>query len=215
MNRPSATGSFADVRNLSTAAARRSAHSGGTQTIAPCFDDKRNVLASNRASQYRPVRNVACVARAYGDSMSDGKGKTQGKYEPGGYDLRVKRSSAGLGLFAGEDIPAGRCVIEYVGRILSEKEVYATRSKYLFEVSRHRTIDGKPKWGNPAGYINHSCAPNCEATVYRGRAFIFSLRAIAKGEELSYDYGEDYCLDHCTPCRCPAESHLYKKAVKD
>lgn len=146
--------------------------------------------------------------------MGDRTGKTGSQYEPGGYDLRVKRSSAGLGLFAGEDIPEGKCVIEYVGRTLSEKETYTSRSKYLFEVTKRKTIDGKPRWGNPAGYINHSCKPNCEATVRGGRVFIVSLRAIGTGEELSYDYGEDYCLDHCTPCRCPAETHLYKKPAK-
>ena len=146
--------------------------------------------------------------------MRDGNGKTRSKYEPEGYDLRVKRSSAGLGLFAGEGMPKGKCVIEYVGRTLSEKETYTNKSKYLFEVTKDKTIDGKPKWGNPAGYINHSCKPNCEATVRGGRVFIFSLRSIKKGEELSYDYGEDYCLDHCTPCCCPAQMHLYKKPVK-
>ena len=51
------------------------------------------------------------------------KKKVRGsKYNPGGYDLRVKRSSAGLGLFAGEAIPKGKCVIEYVGRTISKKE---------------------------------------------------------------------------------------------
>jgi hypothetical protein len=146
--------------------------------------------------------------------MSDGKGKTRSKYEPGGYDLRVKRASAGLGLFAGQDIPKGKCVIEYVGRTLSEKETWTSKSKYLFEVTKDKTIDGKPRLGNPAGYINHACNPNCEAVVRGDRAFIFSLRPIEKGEELSYDYGEEYCLDHCTPCRCPAEKHLYERPIK-
>ena len=67
--------------------------------------------------------------------MRDGNGKTRSKYEPGGYDLRVKRSSAGLGLFAGEDIPNGKCVLEYVGRILTDEETYGSKSKYLFEVT--------------------------------------------------------------------------------
>ena len=37
---------------------------------------------------------------------------------------------------------------------------------------------------------------------------------ISQGDELSYDYGEEYCLDHCTPCRCPAHTHLYEKPAE-
>lgn len=134
------------------------------------------------------------------------------KYTPGGYDLRVKRSKAGLGLFAGEDIPKGVCVIEYVGPTISKEEEYTSKSKYLFEVGKHKTIDGKPKW-NKAGYINHSCRPNCEPEIRTGRVFIFSIKPIKTGDELSYDYGKDYFLDHIAPygCKCGAERHLYRK----
>lgn len=132
------------------------------------------------------------------------------KYTPGGFDLRVKRSSAGLGLFAGEDIPKGACIIEYVGRTISKKEEETSKSKYLFEISKNKTIDGKPKW-NKAGYINHSCAPNCESDTHKGRVFVLATKNIKAGEELAYDYGKDYCLDHCMPCRCPAPKHLYSK----
>ena len=129
------------------------------------------------------------------------------KYEPGNYDLQVKRSSAGLGLFAGEDIPKGVCVIEYVGRVISEEEERTSRSKYLFSVTKKKTIDGKPKW-NKAGYINHSCRPNCEVEIHAARVFIFTRRAIKKGEELTYDYGKEYYDEHIRPCRCAAAKHI-------
>ena len=38
--------------------------------------------------------------------------KKRGKYEPGDFNLKVKRSLAGLGLFALEDIPKGACIID-------------------------------------------------------------------------------------------------------
>ncbi len=133
---------------------------------------------------------------------------SRGKYEPGERKLAVKRSSAGLGLFAGEPIPKGACVIEYVGRIVSAEESETSKSKYLFEISKTKTIDGKPSI-NKAGYINHSCKPNCETQIAKGRVFVMALRAIRTGEELTYDYGREYCLEHCVPCRCPASKHLY------
>jgi hypothetical protein len=50
-------------------------------------------------------------------------------------------------------------------------------------------IDGG-QGGNSSRWINHSCAPNCEAEEdARKRVFIHALRDIAAGEELFFDYG--------------------------
>ncbi|MDX2234638.1 MAG: SET domain-containing protein [Hyphomonadaceae bacterium] len=126
------------------------------------------------------------------------------RYVPGGFDLKVKRSSAGMGLFTNDPIPKGACVIEYVGRELAPGEEYTARSRYLFEISARKTIDGSPRW-NTARYINHSCRPNCEPEIHRGRVFIFAKRAIKPGEELAYNYGPTYFKDFIEPhgCRCP------------
>lgn len=132
----------------------------------------------------------------------------QGKYVPGEWQLAVKRSNAGLGLFVGELIPKGACVIEYVGRVLSEKETETSKSRYLFEITKKKTIDGKPAI-NKAGYINHACRPNCETKIYKGRVFVMAIKTIKSGEELSYDYGKEYCVEHCVPCRCSAKKHRY------
>ncbi|PIR46005.1 MAG: SET domain-containing protein-lysine N-methyltransferase [Candidatus Vogelbacteria bacterium CG10_big_fil_rev_8_21_14_0_10_49_38] len=125
------------------------------------------------------------------------------KYKPGGYQLRVGRSSAGLGLFALEEIPKGVCLIEYFGRTISSAEEYTSRSKYLFEINSRRTIDGQTR-ANRARYANHSCRPNAEAKIYRGRVFLMSRRKIKTGEEITYDYGKTYWREHIAPkgCRC-------------
>ncbi len=124
-------------------------------------------------------------------------------YVPGDFDLKIKRSSAGLGLFAGEAIPKGACVIEYTGRELAKGEEYTVKSKYLFEVTKTKTIDGSPRW-NTARYINHSCKPNCEPEIHRARVYIRAKRAIKPGEELCYNYGPEYFKDFIEPhgCRC-------------
>lgn len=129
--------------------------------------------------------------------------KRRSKFEPGNFILNVKRSSAGLGLYAGETIPKGVCIIEYVGKVVSGEEEYTSRSKYLFEVHSRKTIDGRPRW-NPAGYINHSCRPNAEPEIRKGRVFIMSRRKIIAGEEITYDYGKEYIDEHIKPygCRC-------------
>lgn len=122
-------------------------------------------------------------------------------YIPGDFQLPIRRTPTGLGMFAGGRIPKNTCIIEYVGRVVSQEESETSRSKYLFEITKKKTIDGKPRI-NPAGYINHSCRPNAEAVIHKNRVYIFSSRAIQAGEEITYDYGTEYTKEHCTPCLC-------------
>ncbi len=129
--------------------------------------------------------------------------KRKSKYAVGNFSLRVKRSATGKGLFAGKEIPKGACVIEYVGRSVTEEEKRGDYGKYLFWTGKKTMIDGNIP-SNTARYINHSCVPNCEADGPSGRVFILSLRKIKEGEELTYDYGEEYFDRHIKPkgCRC-------------
>ena len=132
--------------------------------------------------------------------------------------FELRRSSIqGRGAFALRDIPAGKRLIEYTGERISADEASRryddSRAKrhhtFLFELDDERCIDAQDI-GSDARYINHSCAPNCEALQVGRRIFIHSLVAIAKGEELVYDYQYvvDGPLDAETrklyACRCGA-----------
>jgi hypothetical protein len=124
-------------------------------------------------------------------------------YVPGDFELRVGRSKTGLGLFAEGEIPKGACVIEYRGPEVPKEKEDSVNSLYLFEVHARKTIDGSPRW-NTARYINHSCRPNCEPNIHKGRVFIHALRRIKPGEELNYDYGENYFKEYLKGvCACP------------
>lgn len=119
--------------------------------------------------------------------------------------LDVKKSYAGLGLFAGESIKKCNKIIEYVGEKVSADEANRRGGKYLFEINTKWTIDGSTR-KNTARYINHACgaAANCEAENRSGRIFILAKKDIASGEELTYDYGQEYFDEHIRPhgCRC-------------
>jgi SET domain-containing protein len=116
----------------------------------------------------------------------------------------IKRTVHGLGLFTLEPIPAGIRLIEYTGPLISNEEVdKRPNGKYFFGVNSKWSIDGTPR-DNLARYINHSCRPNSEAIVSRRRVWIWSKRAIKAGEELNYNYGDEYFDNHIKPhgCRC-------------
>ena len=125
------------------------------------------------------------------------------KFRPGDFDLRVKRSRSGLGLFAGQFIPRDACVIEYTGNVMTEDEYQASNSVYIFDIGKPGALDGSPRW-NKARYINHSCVPNCYPDVRKRRVFIFAKRDIQPGEELNYNYGVEYFNHHLAKiCTCP------------
>jgi SET domain-containing protein len=127
--------------------------------------------------------------------------KTKRHFSPAGVSVRVGKSRAGRGVFAEQIIPTGTCIIEYKGRPASKKEQLADRGKYLFWTSNTTMIDGNIK-GNTARFINHSCAPNCEIDIRNKRIFVFALRQIPAGEELTYDYDTEYFEKHIKPKGC-------------
>lgn len=127
--------------------------------------------------------------------------------------VKVKRGLDGLGLFAGEDIKKGELIIEYIGNILTKEEAdKVTNNMYLFEVSRNRTIDGSVRW-NIARYANHACDPeaNAESDTKKGRVFVKAIKNIKEGEEILYDYGEEFVKEYIAHkgCRCRAVTHGY------
>ncbi len=133
--------------------------------------------------------------------------------------VKVKRGLAGLGLFAGEDIKKNELIIEYIGNILNKEEAAkVATNQYLFEVNRNKTIDGTVRW-NIARYCNHACeeAGNAESEIKKGRVFIKAIKNINEGEEILYDYGEEFVNEYIAPhgCNCLAKEHSYgaKKSV--
>ncbi len=108
------------------------------------------------------------------------------------------------GVFATEEIPAKRRVIEYTGRRIDDDEadrLTARQHVYLFSLENGMMIDGA-RGGSGAEFINHSCEPNLIAREIRGRIWYSSLRRIFPGEELTVDYRLD--SDDQYPCGCGA-----------
>lgn len=140
----------------------------------------------------------------------------------------VARRSAihGNGVFAVAALAKGERVMEYKGRRRTHAEVDAgdtgdaeSGHTFLFTLNDDYVIDANYE-GGVARWINHSCAPNCEAVLEehegddrtKDRVFIEAIRAIKPGSELTYDYGITLAEPH-TPrlkkiwaCRCGAKA---------
>ncbi|MCA9356786.1 SET domain-containing protein-lysine N-methyltransferase [Candidatus Nomurabacteria bacterium] len=124
-------------------------------------------------------------------------------------NLSIKRSRAGLGLFANKNFKKGDLVIEYTGEKISSAEANRRGGRYLFELNDDWTIDGKGR-KNIARYINHSCKPNCypELDEDEEHVFIYAKKKINPGEELTYNYGKEYFEIMIKPFGCKCEKCL-------
>ena len=122
---------------------------------------------------------------------------------------KIKRSKIdNKGLYANCDIKDRTKIIEYKGKIVSKKYVEKNskfdneKAIYLFNINKKYDLDGDFKY-NTARLINHSCDPNCEVYGTGLKVWVYAIRDIKKGEELSYDYGFGFDQDYKDfPCRC-------------
>ncbi|RDW82543.1 hypothetical protein BP6252_03655 [Coleophoma cylindrospora] len=163
------------------------------------YDNKAKVLhdkwrewtqAHNHQARAHMEPNVA-LQRAVGKRLFVGESKIKG---------------AGYGLFIGETAKKGDFIGEYVGEDITWSEV-ARRgiynglkdTSYLFDINADGAIDGD-RLANKTRYINHADngvpARNCDARVmWVGgvhRIKFNAARPITEGEELLFDYGEEF-----------------------
>lgn len=134
--------------------------------------------------------------------------------------IAVRRSPIhGRGVFAVTDIAKGARIIEYTGDRISHAEadrlygdLHDGSSHTMLFAATDKIVIDATKRGGPARWINHSCAPNCEANEEDGRVFIDAIRRIPPGTELSYDYNLVLEERHTPklkrehPCHCGARN---------
>jgi len=109
------------------------------------------------------------------------------------------------GVFALEDIPASRRVIEYTGKHLNLEQAFKLRApadRYIAWITSKLCVDGR-RGGSGAEFMNHSCAPNLVARRMGRHLYLYSRRKIRAGEELSWNYHYPIKLTR-VPCRCGA-----------
>ena len=141
--------------------------------------------------------------------------------------IEVRRSGIhGRGIFAAIDLAPGQRIIEYKGRRITHAQADTlyddsldTGHTFLFTLNDKYIVDANQQ-GNSARWINHSCAPNCEAMIHvningdekRDKVYIEAIKPIKAGQELTYNYGIVLEVPHTRrmkevwACRCGARN---------
>lgn len=141
------------------------------------------------------------------ESYEAARQKAQPRIDPRHARFRVQIGASPIhrwGVFAEEQIPARRNVIEYSGELVNPVEAYrrtkdATET-YAFKLDEFWRIDGMVG-GTGAQFINHSCDPNLRWRILGDRVLCQSVRPIAAGEELTLDYHFSHKAPKI-PCQC-------------
>ena len=126
---------------------------------------------------------------------------------------KVKKSKIDKnGLYANCNIKSGTRIIEYKGKIISVKQSENdpkfdnSKAIYLFNLNKRYDLDGAYNF-NIARLINHSCNPNCEVFGKGLKVWVYAMKNIKKGEELSYDYGFSFDENYRQfPCNCRSKN---------
>lgn len=124
--------------------------------------------------------------------------------------LEVKPSQlpdAGLGLYTKREIKKGERFVEYLGEIVTEKELDKRAEKdiygYAFYISKKVCIDAFYTPNAIARYANDAkglgrvkgLKNNCVYDIWKKRGWIMAEKDIKPGEEIFVDYGADYWKD--------------------
>lgn len=118
--------------------------------------------------------------------------------------LIIRSSSIhAAGCYTTRPIKAGVRICEYDGprmtKAVADARYEGRFVTYLFGCGGNMVIDG---FGTPM-FFNHCCDPNCETEQdEHGRIFISTLRDVAAGEELTYEYNLYDSDDESQDCYC-------------
>lgn len=123
--------------------------------------------------------------------------------------LKVQHTlSRGYGVFATEDIPCNKYLLPFTGREVD----LVIAPPVALQVSSTTAI--LPDMQNFLRFLNHSCEPNCSIVPYKHKFFLFSLRYIAYGTELTFNYNTtewDLIQGHCDfECHCGENNCLQR-----
>ncbi len=114
--------------------------------------------------------------------------------------VRVAASQIGRGVFAQRIFRKGQRIGEICGTISGSLQA---ATEYCIELDDTRSLEPHA----PFRFLNHSCEPNCEICSWESskpdvsdRVYLYTLRSIKPGEELTIDYA--WPADAAIRCQC-------------
>ena len=109
----------------------------------------------------------------------------------------------GIGVFAALELPQGAPILKIDDSRVVTPDAPLREADGEYERHCDYLAGGKVVLMQaPERHINHSCEPNSFVKTIDGFRYVFALRSIAAGEEITYDYCINGYGDTQWECRC-------------
>jgi len=132
---------------------------------------------------------------------------------------KAQTKNKNIGVITESNIPANTPVFEFKGRL------YRTLPdnidvNYILQIGKSLYIGQS---GEIDDYVNHSCNPNCYVYSIGNRAFLYTITAIPRNSEITYDYSitssdseDEWSMDcKCGSYNCRKKISGYKYLSED
>lgn len=128
--------------------------------------------------------------------------------------LVLRDTRYGKGVFANRNFSPGDLILKFRGR-LYHKEEYLKKVRH--EKCHFLQVDSEWFLGPTRSldnFVNHSCDPNCGFQTANRRAYLFAIRPIEPGEEITFDYSTSMAEDHWE-MNCGCGTHACRGRIRD
>lgn len=132
--------------------------------------------------------------------------------------LTVQGVRNGLGIVAKKIFTRGDTVCRISGRIVTSAMVWRywardpRRGENCFRFDEDHYLDPE---GEIGAFANHSCNPNAGIRKQRGRLYLFALRRIPVGAEVTHDYSTLLGADDVWTMRCNCGTVICRGLVEN
>jgi uncharacterized protein len=122
-------------------------------------------------------------------------------------EVRAAPEKGGFAIFAREALTKDELVCVWTGKIATYEQMMAlpaAEKSHTIQVDEGLYLTPLSLDEEPADFVNHSCSPNAGL---RGQISLVTMRAIAPGEEITFDYAmADSTPYDEFPCACGASN---------
>jgi hypothetical protein len=128
----------------------------------------------------------------------------------------VGPARVGRGVFAARSFRRGDTVVEIEGRVVNYRRLWEHEgSRFAANCIRFGPETYIDPGDGPAGFLNHSCAPNSAITKSANRLRLVAARRIARGEEIVFDYSTTIGDDDVWRMRCKCGDASCRRLIRN
>lgn len=116
--------------------------------------------------------------------------------------VAVGRARIGRGLFAACGFAPGAPILWLRGRVVPWQLLWRRGESFLANCIRFGDATYLDPGRSPGRYLNHACEPNTAIARRGRRLLLWAVRAIRRGDELTFDYSTTIGDDDIWRLRC-------------